>query len=264
MNKITFTLLAISLSPIAFAMEDHAGHIMNHSMPSMAQPMPAMSMPDLLEPAPLPSLTMTPEVMPVGPEMPNMDMMHHQNEAGTMTPSDQAYTHINHTMHEGMNIEFTGNPDIDFLRGMIPHHQGAVDMAQVQLDYGTDGSLKSFTKRVIREQAREIRFMNINLQTLEFENKAFEPNQEAIAAFKAVNMAMHADMNMALSGQADTDFVKGMIPHHQGAVAMAKVVLEYGSDSNAKRLAYDIIMAQESEIAWMNHWLARQRFMKTQ
>lgn len=192
-----------------------------------------------------------------------MDFMHHQNEAGTMSESDQAYTHINHTMHEAMSIDFTGDPDIDFLKGMIPHHQGAVDMAKVQLEYGQDGTLKRFTQRVIREQAREIRFMKINLETLQLERGA-QPyaDPQAIKAYEIVNENMHREMNMALSGQADKDFVKGMIPHHEGAVAMAKVVLEYGTDPNARRLAYDIINAQESEIYWMKNWLARQRLMQ--
>ena len=190
--------------------------------------------------------------------------LHHQNAAGTRTPSDQAYIHINHVMHEAMNIDFTGDPDIDFLRGMIPHHQGAVDMAKVQLKYGQDGVLKNFTKRVIREQEREIRFMKINLGTLEAERKRGPHHQHksAVTDYKRVNKLMHQAMNITLTGQADRDFVSGMIPHHQGAVDMAKVVIQHGKDSNTRRLAYDIINVQESEITWLKQWQARQRLMQ--
>jgi uncharacterized protein (DUF305 family) len=76
-------------------------------------------------------------------------------------------------------------------------------------------------------------------------------------AFKAVNDKMHAGMAIPFTGNADIDFAKGMIPHHQGAVEMAKVVLQYGKDPAMKKLARDIIKAQDKEIAFMQRWLAK-------
>jgi uncharacterized protein (DUF305 family) len=75
-------------------------------------------------------------------------------------------------------------------------------------------------------------------------------------AFEAANQKMHKDMTMSFTGDADVDFVKGMIPHHQGAIDMAKVELQYGKDPEMRKLAEDIVKAQESEIAGMNAWLA--------
>ncbi len=75
-------------------------------------------------------------------------------------------------------------------------------------------------------------------------------------AFEAANQKMHQDMTMSFTGDADVDFVKGMIPHHQGAIDMAKVELQYGKDPEMRKLAEDIVKAQESEIAGMNAWLA--------
>lgn len=76
-------------------------------------------------------------------------------------------------------------------------------------------------------------------------------------AFHGVNQQMHEGMNITFSGNADADFVNGMIPHHEGAVAMAKVVLAFGKDPEIRKLAEAIVQAQESEIATMRTWLKR-------
>jgi uncharacterized protein (DUF305 family) len=74
-------------------------------------------------------------------------------------------------------------------------------------------------------------------------------------AFQAANMKMHGAMDIALSGNTDADFMKGMIPHHQGAIDMARVELQYGNDPWTKELAQKVIDAQTREIAEMTKWL---------
>jgi len=78
-----------------------------------------------------------------------------------------------------------------------------------------------------------------------------------ISAYQAANEKMHQDMMITFTGDADRDFVAGMIPHHQGAIDMAEIVLEYGKDPEIRRLAEEIIVAQQQEIALMKSWLAR-------
>jgi uncharacterized protein (DUF305 family) len=80
---------------------------------------------------------------------------------------------------------------------------------------------------------------------------------ESTKQFTAVNDKMHKDMTIAFTGNADKDFVAGMIPHHQGAIDMAKVVLQFGTDPEIKALATGIISAQEAEIAQMKAILGR-------
>ena len=77
-----------------------------------------------------------------------------------------------------------------------------------------------------------------------------------IKAYAEASARMHKDMASPLTGDADRDFLKGMVPHHQGAIDMARVVLKYGKDPKIKKLARRIIAAQEKEIALMNGWLS--------
>ena len=79
----------------------------------------------------------------------------------------------------------------------------------------------------------------------------------ASMAFMDANSRMHEQMAIEYTGNADVDFIKGMIPHHMGAVDMAKVALEHGKDPEVRKLAEGIIAAQESEIKWITDWLAK-------
>jgi len=76
-------------------------------------------------------------------------------------------------------------------------------------------------------------------------------------AFAAANAKMHAGMDIEFSGNADVDFARGMIAHHQGAIDMAKIELEYGKDPEMRKLAEEVIKAQEAEIEMMKAWVAK-------
>ena len=80
---------------------------------------------------------------------------------------------------------------------------------------------------------------------------------EATRGFIEAMNKMSMSMGTEFTGDADRDFLTGMIGHHQGAVDAAKVVLAFGTDPEVKAFAAQVIAAQEPEIKWMQDWLAR-------
>ena len=79
----------------------------------------------------------------------------------------------------------------------------------------------------------------------------------ATPGYQAAMDGMMKGMAAAPTGKPDLDFIQGMIPHHQGAIDMAKVVLQHGKDAEVKTFAENVVKAQEGEIAFMNAWLAK-------
>ena len=117
-------------------------------------------------------------------------------------------------------------------------------VAWAQMDHGTHGG-----GMMDREQMQSM------MKTM----MPAEGDSEATRAFKQADTDMMQGMAVEYTGNADVDFRIKMIPHHQGAIDMAKVALEHGTDPDTKLLAEAIIAAQEREIAEMRDWLEKNR-----
>ena len=74
----------------------------------------------------------------------------------TAAASTKKYQQINDNMHKSMDIKFTGDADKDFLAAMIPHHQGAVEMAEVVLQHGKNPKIRQLSQEIITMQKKEI------------------------------------------------------------------------------------------------------------
>jgi hypothetical protein len=81
------------------------------------------------------------------------------DEAPFLAENDAAMT----TMMDGMSVKPTGDVDADFTAMMIPHHQGAIDMAQAELRYGHNEQLRRIAQEIIVEQQQEIAAMRLAL-----------------------------------------------------------------------------------------------------
>ena len=172
-------------------------------------------------------------------------------------PHTQAYLAMMNKMGDEMSK--AGNladADTAFAKGMIPHHIGAVEMAKVQLEFGKDETMRKLAQAIIDGQQSEIDLMNAWLAGKDTATQNPQaPHAKAYAAGKAQHKAMMAAIN---EPNPDVAFAKAMIPHHQGAVEMAKVQIQFGKDEKMKKLAQDIIKAQEPEIKLMQDWLKQQ------
>jgi uncharacterized protein (DUF305 family) len=182
-------------------------------------------------------------------------MDHSKMAMGGSADANKGYETAMASMMTGMMQPFSGKADLDFAKGMVPHHQGAIDMAKVVLQFGKDAEIKKLAEGVVKAQEGEIAALNawlgkVDQATLPVSDDAKKANEAAMAV-------MMKSMNVPLTGKADVDFVKGMIPHHQGAIDMAKVAQQYAKDPSLLKLAGDIVSAQEGEITFMTDWLKR-------
>jgi uncharacterized protein (DUF305 family) len=84
------------------------------------------------------------------------------------------------------------------------------------------------------------------------------PPTAATKAYLEAAERMHAPMMEGVqANDPDVAFVRGMIPHHQAAIDMAKVVLQYGKDPHTRKLAEDVVREQQREITDMEEWLKK-------
>lgn len=181
--------------------------------------------------------------------------MDHSTMTMSASASTKAYEGAMTDMMKGMMVPLTGKPDVDFMQGMMPHHQGAIDMAKAVLQYGSDPEVKTLAENVIKAQEGEIAFMKdwlgrVDQSSLVVSPESTKGNEQAMGT-------MMKNMAVPYTGDSDVDFLKSMIPHHQGAIDMAKVALRFAKDPEVLKLAQDVVTAQESEIAFMTGQLAK-------
>jgi uncharacterized protein (DUF305 family) len=174
------------------------------------------------------------------------------------TLMDEAMSIMHRDMEQALR---NGDPDHDFVTMMIPHHQGAIDMAKVLLLYGKNAELRNLGKGIITAQENEIKIMQEWLRKYKPEKPL--KSEPFAALMEKADITMHSGMEQSQrNGDSDHDFVTMMIPHHQGAIDMAKALLKYGKDIALRKLAQQIITEQQYEIQLMQAWLKSYKSLK--
>jgi uncharacterized protein (DUF305 family) len=79
--------------------------------------------------------------------------------ANHATNAKDAFQEVSEGMMHHMSAPLTGDADKDFVMMMIPHHQGAIDMANIELKYGKDETLRAMAKAIVDAQEKEIKEM---------------------------------------------------------------------------------------------------------
>jgi len=148
-----------------------------------------------------------------------------------------------------------------------PHHPqdapaaGAAPQAEPVPEQGVAPTKKGGTEGMMGGQMPMMKMMQQMHEKMMGGGMAMQPKGDtgpSSQAFNGIAAKMHQDMAITFTGDADVDFVKDMIPLHQGAVDMAKTVLAFGTDPEVKKIAEGIVSAQEAEITGMKEWLKKQ------
>lgn len=164
-------------------------------------------------------------------------------------------------MHTSMtsmdDMKMTGNFDCDFASMMIIHHQGAIDMSEVQLQNGADADIKAMAQDIIKTQKAEINEMHVLLDDFKV-NPIVEKNNKGEFSNDMKDM-MKKMKGMTTTGNTDKDYVTMMIPHHEAAVKMAKDQIANGKNEALKVMAQKMIVEQNNEIDLFKKWLANQK-----
>ncbi|MEH2437679.1 MAG: DUF305 domain-containing protein [Nostoc sp.] len=165
----------------------------------------------------------------------------------------------NHSME--MNLgPADANFDLRFIDAMTPHHQGAVEMAKEAQQKSKRPEIKKLADNIIKSQNQEITQMKQWRQAWypKAGDKPMAYNSQMghmmeMSSDQMKTMMMSQDLGAA-DAEFDLHFINAMIPHHEGAVTMAQDALSKSKRPEIKKLAQEIVKAQDIEIKQMQQW----------
>jgi uncharacterized protein (DUF305 family) len=141
--------------------------------------------------------------------------------------------------------------DKAFIDAMVPHHQGAIAMAEVALKNAEHEEIIQLSRNIISSQQAEIEELK-SIKQEEF-GTSNVPMEMSPKQMRGMGMMMDPQQ-LANQKPFDEAFIDAMIPHHRSAIEMAQVALENSDNPKIKELAQNIISAQQREIEQMTQW----------
>jgi uncharacterized protein (DUF305 family) len=151
----------------------------------------------------------------------------------------------------GMVMENGEYSDERFIDAMVPHHEGAVDMAEVALKNAEHEQIKQLAEDIVSAQEAEIR----KLKSIKREEFGSSRVPMDMGAKQMEGMGIMVDPQaLADEDPFDKAFIDNMIPHHRSAIEMAEVAARETANPKVKDLAEGIVEAQKREISQMKQW----------
>ncbi|MBE9662976.1 DUF305 domain-containing protein [Mucilaginibacter myungsuensis] len=189
--------------------------------------------------------------------------MNADTPAHTMTPAageaDSAMKTSMSKMMENMHqLKKSGNADHDLAVAMREHHKGAVDMASVELEKGSDSELKKMAQKIKDMQGKEVDDLDKLISKYKDAQKNYDPENTDQGLGKAMSDNMMSMMQMPQEKAAgvDHEFAMMMAKHHADGIKMGQAILQYAKDPMFKSMTEKMIADQQNEITEFQKWMA--------
>lgn len=160
----------------------------------------------------------------------------------------------------GVSAATVSKTDAAFARQMAMHHSMAIEMAQMAIEEGEHRAIRTTARNIVKSQRHEIdRLMKV-AERLGIAPGATHGDMQMTEDLDTLGLTMkQSGMNMDMSELSgadpfDREFIDMMVPHHQGAILMARAELKRGQVAELREIARSIVKAQAMEIRQMNEW----------
>jgi uncharacterized protein (DUF305 family) len=154
-------------------------------------------------------------------------------------------------MHDAMMAAIGTNAGDSWVKKMVEHHRGAVEMSQILLDQGLTGHVANMARQTIDKQNKEI-------EALQKLVASGNPDPASARPYAAAEKHMHDAMMAAKGADVSDTFIRKMLEHHKGAVALSEVALANGASGAVRTQIEKTIAEQKKEIEHLEGMLSGQ------
>jgi len=183
------------------------------------------------------------------------NMAANENASATMNDPNNPFAQSDMQMHERMMAAVGADASDTWVRKMIEHHRGAVEMSNILLPLSQDPNVRQMAQMTIDKQTKEIQ------QLEQFVRQGEAPAPETANLYRPSEMQMHERMMAATGATVDETWMRKMMEHHRGAIAMSDVVLTQNPPAHIRAMAQKIRTDQTKEIAHLEAMLSGQNPM---